>query len=170
MFSYHQKNVHSYVKADDPNRFFFLFKSHLLSKVVFTRSETFSQPLKQPKLSARQLVNISRNACNSAGISRPTAIHVRSIIIIIVVVVVDDDTYYWVYLSSDHLFQVYYKVRWSFITKCDGLLLQSATAFLLQSATITKKCDTTLYLPNRQFCTSFYKELGLFQTINYAIC
>ena len=26
-------------------------------------------------------------------------------------VVVDDDTYYWVYLSSDHLFQVYYKVR-----------------------------------------------------------
>ena len=30
---------------------------------------------------------------------------------IVVVVVVDDDTYYWVYLSSDHLFQVYYKVR-----------------------------------------------------------
>ena len=33
MFSYHQKYVHSYVKADDPNRFFFLFKTHLLSKV-----------------------------------------------------------------------------------------------------------------------------------------
>ena len=72
------------------------------------------------------------------------------IIIIVVVVVVDDDTYYWVYLSSDHLFQVYYKV-WQvllqsataiFITKCDGLLLQSATAFLLQSATsIITKCD-----------------------------
>ena len=31
------------------------------------------------------------------------------IIIIVVVVVVDDDTDYWVYLSSDHLFQVYYK-------------------------------------------------------------
>ena len=33
------------------------------------------------------------------------------IIIIIVVVVVDDDTYYWVYLYSDHTFQVYYKER-----------------------------------------------------------
>ena len=28
----------------------------------------------------------------------------------IVVVVVDDDTYYWVHLSFDHIFQVYYKV------------------------------------------------------------
>ena len=28
-----------------------------------------------------------------------------------------------------------------FITKCDGLLLQSATAFLLQSATGISKCD-----------------------------
>ena len=33
------------------------------------------------------------------------------IIIIVVVVIVDDDTDYWVYLSSNHLFQVYYKVR-----------------------------------------------------------
>ena len=72
------------------------------------------------------------------------------IIIIVFVVVVDDDTDYWVYLSSDHLFQVYYKVRQVllqsatafFITKCDGLLLQSATAFLLQSATsVVTKCD-----------------------------
>ena len=72
------------------------------------------------------------------------------IIIIDVVVVVDEDAYYWVYLSSDHLFQVYYKVRQVllqsatafFITKCDGLLLQSATAFLLQSATsVITKCD-----------------------------
>ena len=55
------------------------------------------------------------------------------IIIIVVVVVVDDDTYYWVYLSSDHLFQIYYKVR--------QVLLQSATAFLLQSATGITKCD-----------------------------
>ena len=31
-----------------------------------------------------------------------------------------------------------------FITKCDGLLLQSATAFLLQSATrVITKCDST---------------------------
>ena len=33
------------------------------------------------------------------------------IIIIVVVVVVGDDTYYWVYLSSDYPFQVYYKMR-----------------------------------------------------------
>ena len=74
------------------------------------------------------------------------------IIIIVVVVVVDDDTNYWVYLSSDHLFQVYYKVRQVllqsatafFITKYDGLLLQSATAFSLQSATsVITKCDST---------------------------
>ena len=72
------------------------------------------------------------------------------IIIIVIVVVVDDDTDYWVYLSSEHLFQVYYKVRQVllqsvtafFITKCDGLLLQSATVFLLQSATsVITKCD-----------------------------
>ena len=57
------------------------------------------------------------------------------IIIIIVVVVVDDDTYYWVYLSSDHPFQVYYKVQQVllqsatayFVAQCDGLSLQSAT-------------------------------------------
>ena len=72
------------------------------------------------------------------------------IIIIVVVVVVDDDTYYLVYLSSNHLFQVYYKVRQVllqsatafFITKCDGLLSQSATTVLLQSATsVITKCD-----------------------------
>ena len=64
------------------------------------------------------------------------------IIIIVVVVVVDDEAYYWVYLSSNHLFQVYYKVRQVllqsatafFITKCDGLLLQSATS-------VITKCD-----------------------------
>ena len=56
------------------------------------------------------------------------------IVIVVVVVVVDDDNDYWVYLPSDHLFQVYYKVR--------QVLLQSATAFLLQSATsVITKCD-----------------------------
>ena len=67
------------------------------------------------------------------------------IIIIVVVVVVDDDTYYWVHLSSDHLFQVYYKVRQVllqsatafFITKFDGLLLQSATG-LMQTSWLKK--------------------------------
>ena len=39
-------------------------------------------------------------------------------LVVVVVVVFDDDTYYWVYLSSDHPFQVYYKVR--------QVLLQSA--------------------------------------------
>ena len=72
-------------------------------------------------------------------------------IIITVVDVVDDDTYYWVYMSSDQTFQIYYKVRQLllqsatayFITKCDGLLLQSATAFLLQSAIRITKCHRT---------------------------
>ena len=57
------------------------------------------------------------------------------IIIIVVVVVVHDDTNYWVYLSSDHLFQVYYKVR--------QVLLQSATAFFIT------KCDD--YYKVRQY-------------------
>ena len=40
-----------------------------------------------------------------------TRIIIIIIIIIVVVVVVGDDTYYWVYLSSDYPFQVYYKMR-----------------------------------------------------------
>ena len=56
-------------------------------------------------------------------------------IIITVVAIVDDDTYCRVYMSSDHTFQVYYKVR-------QLILLQSATAFLLQSSTsVITKCD-----------------------------
>ena len=55
------------------------------------------------------------------------------IVIIVVVVVVDDDTDYWVCLSSDHLFQVYYKVR----------------QVLLQSATGITKCDD--YYKVRQY-------------------
>ena len=98
-------------------------------------------------------------------------------IITVVVVVVDDDTYYWVYLSSNHLFQVYYKVRQVllqsatafFITKCDGLLLQSATAFLLQSATafllqsvtsVITKCDR--YYKVWQF---YYKVRQVLQSV-----
>ena len=42
------------------------------------------------------------------------------IIIAVVVVFVGNDTYYWVYLSIDHPFQVYCKVR-------QLILLQSAT-------------------------------------------
>ena len=70
--------------------------------------------------------------------------------------------------SFYHLFQVYYKVRQVllqsatafFTTKCDGLLLQSATAFLLQSATsVVTKCDR--YYKVRQF---YYKVRRLLQS------
>ena len=64
------------------------------------------------------------------------------IIIIVVVVVVDDDTDYWVYLSTDHLFQVYYKVRQVLLQSATAFLLQSVT-ILLQSATGITKCDST---------------------------
>ena len=60
-------------------------------------------------------------------------------IIITVVAVVDDDIYYRVYMSPDHTFQVYYKMRQLII-----ILLQSATAFLLQSSTsVITKSDRT---------------------------
>ena len=52
------------------------------------------------------------------------------IIIIVVAVIVDDDTYYWVYLSSDHLFQIYYN------SKCDKCYYKVRHVFLLQSAMI----------------------------------
>ena len=80
------------------------------------------------------------------------------IIIIVVVVVVDDDTYYWIYLSSEHLFQVYYKVRQVLlqsatdITKCDNFITKCDSYYkvrrLLQSATVQGVPDT---LPLRPF-------------------
>ena len=91
------------------------------------------------------------------------------IIVIVVVVVVDDDTNYWVYLSSDHLFQGYYKVRQVllqsatafFIIKCHGLLLQSATAFLLQSETsVITKCDRYY-----KVCQFYYKVRQVLQSV-----
>ena len=45
------------------------------------------------------------------------------IIAVVVVVFVGNDTYYWVYLSIDHPFQVYCKVR-------QLILLQSATSVI----------------------------------------
>ena len=57
--------------------------------------------------------------------------------VILVFVVVDDDTYYWVYLSSNHPVQVYYKVR--------QVLLQRATGFAKCDNFITK-CDRTYVL------------------------
>ena len=71
-----------------------------------------------------------------------------SIIIVIVVVVVDDDTFYWVYLSSDHPFQVYYKVRWTVITKCDSFLLQIATG-ITKCDNFNTECDRTTPISHR---------------------
>ena len=80
-----------------------------------------------------------------------------------VVVVVDDYTYYWVYLSSEHPFQVCYKFATSVITKCDDLLLQSVTACLLQCATsVITKCDN--FIAN---CDRYYKvPQNIFQGLN----
>ena len=81
----------------------------------------------------------------------------------VVVVVVDYYTYYWVYLSSEHPFQVCYKFATSVITKCDGLLLQSVTACLLQCATrVITKCDN--FIAN---CDRYYKvRQNIFQGLN----
>ena len=67
------------------------------------------------------------------------------LIVVVVVVVVYDDTYYWVYWSSDHQFQVYYRVR--------QLLLQGATAHFITKCTgllIITKCDSVFYYKERQ--------------------
>ena len=77
----------------------------------------------------------------------PKTVQWNIIIIIIVVVVVDDDTYYWVYLSSDHPFQVYYKVQ----------------QVLLQSAPGITKCDKhslcSLFEPGEQPGTKKFSTL-----------
>ena len=65
--------------------------------------------------------------------------------VILVVGVVDDDTYYWVNLSSEHPFQVYYKVRQRFYYKVRQVLLQSATGIAKCDNFITK-CDRTYVL------------------------
>ena len=65
--------------------------------------------------------------------------------------------------------KVYYKVRWQllqsvtafFITKCDNLLLQSATTILLQSVTsVIIKCDR--YYKVRRF---YYKVRQVLQSV-----
>ena len=87
------------------------------------------------------------NSCTSLERSWRQRLMRTLTIIIVVVVIVDDDIYYWVYLSSDPLFQVCYKVR--------QVLLQSATAFLLQSATcVITKCDR--YYKVRQYTRVFF--------------
>ena len=77
---------------------------------------------------------------------------------------VDDDTYYWVYMSSNHTFQVYYKVRQLllqsatayFITKCDGLLLAVITKY--DSFFITK-CDGLLLAVITKYDSLFYYKV-----------
>ena len=74
-----------------------------------------------------------------------------------------------------HLFQVYYKVRQVllqsataiFVTKCDGLLLQSATAFLLLSVTsVITKCDR--YYKVRRLLQSATVHTSLVNILNWA--
>ena len=85
-----------------------------------------------------------------------------------VVFVVDDDTYYWVYLSSDHLFQVYYKVR--------QVLLQSATAFFyykVRSSVITK-CDSLVFLLQSatsviKNCDRYYKKWQFYYKVRHVL-
>ena len=56
--------------------------------------------------------------------------------------------------------QVLQSVTAFFITKCDGLLFQSATAFLLQSATGITKCND--YFKVRQYrATGFSLQLKI---------
>ena len=89
------------------------------------------------------------------------------IIIIVVVVVVDDDTYYWVHLSSDHLFQVYYKVRQLFLLqsamvcyyKVRQLFYYKVRQVLLQSATDFTKCNNSITK-----CDRYYKVRRLLQS------
>ena len=89
-------------------------------------------------------------------VQRTIVIIITIITIVVLVVIFDDDTYYWVYLSSEHLFQVY--------TKYDGLLLQSVTAFLLQSVVLLQseivitKCDNFI-----SKCDRYFKERRLLQ-------
>ena len=68
-------------------------------------------------------------------VTRPGSQSQQRSIIIVVVVVVDDDTYCWVYLSSDHLFQVYYKVRQRF------LLQSTIVCYCKVRLTGITKCD-----------------------------
>ena len=94
------------------------------------------------------------------------------IIIIVVVVVVEDDTNYWVYLSSDYLFQVYYKVRQLFLLqstmvcyyKVRQLFYYKVRQVLLQSATGITKCDNFITK-----CDRYYKVRRLLQsaTVNF---
>ena len=62
-------------------------------------------------------------------------ITIITINIIIIVVVVDDDTYYWVYLSSDHTFQFYYKVRQVLLQNATGIVYNRSATIITQSAT-----------------------------------
>ena len=64
-----------------------------------------------------------------------TIITINIIIIVVVVVVVDDDTYYWVYLSSDHTFQLYYKVRQVLLQNATGIVYNRSATIITQSAT-----------------------------------
>ena len=61
--------------------------------------------------------------------------------VVVVVVAYADAYHYWPYLSSNRLFQVYYKVRqhillqspgWSVITKCDSFVIIKCGNFIVK--------------------------------------
>ena len=60
-------------------------------------------------------------------------------------------TYYWVYLSSDHTFQVYYKVR-QVLLQIATISLQSATEHGWQIYCLTFKIATVIC----SMCFSFF--------------
>ena len=62
------------------------------------------------------------------------------LVVVVVAVVVDDDTYDWSYLSSDHPFQVYYKVRQLILLQSAVVCYYKVRQVLLQSAIGIKKC------------------------------
>ena len=110
------------------------------------------------------------------------------VIVVVVVVVVDDETYCWVFLFSDHQFQVYYEVRQVllqsatayFITRCDGLLLQSATertcpVFILTKCSFPKSTAQQVLKISRLMTTTYLLSIlasllhKAMQTINYNV-
>ena len=69
-----------------------------------------------------------------------TTITACILVVVVVAVVVDDDTYDWAYLSSDHPFQVYYKVRQFILLQSAVVCYYKVRQVLLQSAIGIKKC------------------------------
>ena len=95
--------------------------------------------------------------------------HLRNIIIIIIiiiitVVVVDDDTYYWVYLSSDRPFQVYYKVRQNIPY---AVCLNRASSLEPRSLVLSWLIQLSFYKGNLQAKLLFSDSRTIATLVNY---